>query len=83
MITLSEVLSKVDDITAVAIIASTLMVFNKRTETGEIAVVLRSSGLEEGKESQLGDTVVFQVVQSQVMLQRKLSFSDYLTGWKS
>lgn len=45
VITRSVVLSKVDDIMAVAIVASTLMVFNERTEiVGKIALVLSSLG---------------------------------------
>lgn len=46
VITHSVVLSKVDDM-AVAIVASILMVFNKRTEiVGKIALVLGSLGYE-------------------------------------
>lgn len=46
----SAALTKVDDITAVAIVASTLMVFNKRTGiVGKIELVLRLSGLKEIK----------------------------------
>lgn len=46
----SAALSKVDDITAVAIVASILMVFNKRTGiVGKIELVLRLSGLKEIK----------------------------------
>lgn len=46
VITCSAVLSKVDDM-AVAIVASILMVFNKRTEiVGKIALVLSSLGYE-------------------------------------
>lgn len=46
VITRCAVLSKVDDM-AVAIVASILMVFNKRTEiVGKIALVLSSLGYE-------------------------------------
>lgn len=46
----SAALTKVDDITAVAIVASTLMVFNKRTRiVGKIELAHRQSGLKEIK----------------------------------
>lgn len=47
MVMLSAVLARADSIVAVAIVASTLMIFNKRTEiVGEIALVLRCPRLE-------------------------------------
>lgn len=47
---------------AVAIVASTLMVFNKRTAiVGKIALVLKFSSLEGVKYSQLGSSVISQV----------------------
>lgn len=46
----SAALAKVDDAVAVAIVASTLMVFNQRTGiVGKIDLVLRLSGLKEIK----------------------------------
>lgn len=48
MVMLSAVPARADSIVAVAIVASTSRVFNKRTEiVGEIALVLRFPGLKE------------------------------------